>query len=138
DLLQGSVARRRVIGVEAGLSQRLHGLEPFHSTVERLHEEEPPHLAVAHDVDARTLLVADGELGGVVERLLHVGGAVLAGLDLVEGGPEPAGKAVAPHDVRGNQWEGRWHGGSLPEFRTDLRRLGGAGPDGWRRARPSR
>src|SRR5256885_16918320 len=49
--------------------------------------------------DPGALLVPDGELGGVVEHLTLVGGPVLAGLHLVERGPEPAREPVAPHDV---------------------------------------
>ena len=78
-------------------------LEPVHPAVERLHEEEPPHLAVADHVDAGALLVANGELGRVGEHLALVGRAVLAGLHLVERGPEPPGEAVASHHVRVNQ-----------------------------------
>src|SRR5438445_6575775 len=39
---------------------------------------EKKNLAVTDGVDARALLIADGELGWVVERFLHVGLAVLA------------------------------------------------------------
>src|SRR5438445_4454418 len=99
DALPRPVARGRVVRVEAGLSERLHGLEAVRLRVERLHEEEASHLAVADDVHAGALLVADRELGRVVERLLRIDLAVVAGLDLVERGPEPSREAVTSHHV---------------------------------------
>ena len=96
DLPGGPVAGHAVVGVEAGLPERLHHFQPLHLPVEGLDEEEAAHLAVAEDVDAGALLVADGELGGVVEAFLGVGLPVLARLDLVERRPEPAGKPWLP------------------------------------------
>jgi hypothetical protein len=101
DLRRRPVAGHAVVGVEARLAQRLEGLQALHPRVEGLHEEEAPHLAVADDVDAGPLLVADSQLGGVVERLLDVRLAVVAGLDAVQRRPEPAGETVASHHVSG-------------------------------------
>src|SRR6266542_4966749 len=114
DLPDGAVARHAVVGIEAGLPERLQRLQALHLPVEGLDEEEAPHLAVADHVDAGALLVADGELGGVVEGLPHVGLPVLARLDLVERGPEPGGEAVAPHDVGVEQREAGGHAGPFP------------------------
>ena len=100
DAMTRPVARRRVVGVQPGLPERLDRVEAVHFLVEGLHEEEASHLAVTDDVDARALLIADGELGCVVEGFLHVGLAVLARFDPVERGPEPAGEAVASHHMR--------------------------------------
>src|SRR5262249_5786226 len=105
-------------GGEAGPGGGAKRVEGLHFPVERLHEEEAAHLAVADDVDPRALLVANGELGGVVERLLDVGLAVLAGLDLVEGGPKPAGKAVASHHVRRDRRHRSSHAPFLSEGPT--------------------
>ena len=97
---------------------------PVHLAVEGLHEEEAAHLAVADHVDARALLVADRELGGVVEGLPDVGLPVLARLDLVERGPEPAGEAVAAHHVGVEQGKRGGHVGpfavSAAEHRVEL------------------
>ena len=112
-----AVAGDRVVRVEASLAQRLELLQSLHAPVERLHEEEPAHLTVADHVDARPLLVADGELGRVVEHLALVGGAVLARLELVERGPEPAGEPVTSHDVRVEDGQGRGHDGSFRQKR---------------------
>ena len=109
DPLPRAVARRRVIGVEPRLAQWLDRLEAVHLRIEGLHEEEAAHLPVADDVDAGPLLIADRELGRVVERLFHVRVPVVARLDLVERGPEPAREAVAPHDVGGDRGQGGGH-----------------------------
>src|SRR5262249_50622434 len=99
----GPIARHAVVCVEARLAQRLDMLEALHLSVERLYEEEATHLAVANHVDAGALLVADGELRGIVEGLLDVGLAVVAGLDPVERAPEPAREPVTPHDMGRNE-----------------------------------
>src|SRR5262249_20227152 len=65
------------------------------------------HLAIAEHVQARPLLVPDGQLGGVLQGLPHVRGAIRAGLDLLQGRPEPAGEPVAPDDVRVHQRQWR-------------------------------
>ena len=88
-------------------------LEALHVAVEGLHEEVAAHLAVADHVDAGALLVADRELGGVVEGLPHVGLPVLAGLDPVERGPEPGREAVAAHDVGVEERQRGGHDGSF-------------------------
>ena len=52
-------------------------------------EARPPHLAVAHDVDAGGLLVAQGEVDRVVEHLGQVRRTELAAFGRVDPGHEP-------------------------------------------------
>src|SRR5262249_52375872 len=73
---------------------------------------EATHLAIADDVDAGALLVADRELRRVVERLFDVGLAIVAGLDPIERAPEPARKPVTTHDVG---WNARQRCGHLSD-----------------------
>src|SRR6185369_5345035 len=123
DLRDGAVAGHAVVGVEPGLPAGLELFQAVHLAVEGLHEEETAHLAVAKHVDARTLLIADGELGGVVEGFPSVGLPVLARLDLVERRPEPAGESVTSHHVGVEQGQRAGHVGSFRRVREAERRV---------------
>jgi len=62
---------------------------------------EAADFPVRDDVEPRALHVADGGVGGVVEHLVEIAGAVLAGLDLLDGGEPPPGLTVgADHGGR--------------------------------------
>src|SRR5581483_620268 len=97
--LDGPVARRRVVPVDADLAEDADLLEAGHLPVEALHEVPALHLAVGDHVDAGPLLVADGDLNRVVEQLASVGRPVLALFDRVEPGPEPARDRVRADDA---------------------------------------
>ena len=81
-------------------SRRWQRADARHVPVELGREEAgPPHLAVADDVDAGLLLVAQGEVHRVVEHLLEVGRAELAALGSVDPGHEPRRSRVRADDA---------------------------------------
>src|SRR5438477_373276 len=61
------------------------------------------HLAVAHHVEARALLVADRRGGGVFQELAPVGFAVLAARHVLQRSQIPARQRVAPEQRRRQQ-----------------------------------
>ena len=63
-------------------------------------EAGPAHLAVADDVDAGPLLVADREVDAVVEHLREIGRAELAALGGVDPGHEPRRPRVRADHAR--------------------------------------
>ena len=68
---------------------------------------QAPDFAVGDDVETGAFHVADGRVGGIVEHLLEVARAELAGLEGLDGGEPPAGLAVGSHDGGRNEGKGR-------------------------------
>ena len=80
-----------------------------HTRGERPHEAGPAHLAVADDVEAGLLLVEDGPINGVVERLLDIDRPEPVGLHQFLGGVEPRWMGIAADHRRRQQWQTCWH-----------------------------
>ena len=67
----------------------------------RREEAQAPHLAVGHNIDPRIFLIAQRHIDGVVQRLLHIGGAVLTALHRFDGADEPRRPGVTTDDTGG-------------------------------------
>src|SRR6185436_9582189 len=97
------VARLLVVPPRPDLATYRQRLDALDDGVVRVHVAvEAADLAVGDDVDAGPLHVPDGSIGGVVEHLLEVAGAGVAGLVRLHQGEPPAGLAVGA-DHRGRQ-----------------------------------
>jgi hypothetical protein len=106
DAARRLVARLLVIAPGPGLAPHRQGLDALDDGVVGIDVAvEAAHLAVGDDVEARALHVADGGVGRVVEHLVEVARAVLAGLVRLHGGEPPAGLAVGAHDGGRDQRE---------------------------------
>ena len=96
--------------VGAGAQPSVGGQRPDtgHPPVELGGEEAgAPHLAVAHDVDARLLLVAQREVDRIVEHLIEIDRAELAALRGCDARHEPRGPRMRADDARAQD---RGHG----------------------------
>src|ERR671918_2325100 len=95
------VARLLVVAPGADLAPHRQRLDPLDDGVVGIDVAvQPAHLAVGDDVDAGGLHVADGRVGGIVEHLLEIAGARLAGLVGPHEREPPAGLAVGADDRR--------------------------------------
>src|SRR5438477_221204 len=110
--LEWTVARGAIVAVHPDLSQDADALEPIESLVKALDEVPAAHLAVGDNVDAGSLLIQNGEVDRVVERLARVAWAVFVLLDCFERGPEPARNRVTSDNSRRKQTISRGHGPS--------------------------
>src|SRR6266481_1432713 len=98
------VARLLVVAPRPGLAAHRQGRDALDDGVVGIHVAvEAADFSVGDDVEPRALHVADGGVGGVVEHLVEVAGAVLAGLDLLDGGEPPPGLAVGADDGGRNE-----------------------------------
>ena len=93
----------------AHLARRTAVAETRHSRGERPHEAGPAHLPVADDVKACLLLVEDGPINGVVERLLDIDGPEPVGLHQFLRGVEPRWMGVAADHRCWQHWQTLWH-----------------------------